>query len=159
MDELVNALAELQEEQAKENAKADEASAETDAAILNAKRIRAALEGERACERQPHEDAAKALQVRIDNIKATIIDEWGGKKKTYTYPEGILSFRTTTSLNIIDEARLLEILINTVPVADIAAKYIKGFNLTGVKQFVDVANVPTGVVKLESKTTVKLKTE
>ena len=61
--------------------------------------------------------------------------------------------------SLIDDVRLMEILIEKVPIADIVSKYIKGFKLTGIKKLVDVHNVQTGVASMEYKTTVRLKTE
>ena len=99
------------------------------------------------------------LEKRIDATKDQIIDEWDGTTKTRRYPSGVLSFRTTKRLNIIDEVRLVGLLIEKAPIFDVVSKYIKGFKLTDVKKFVEVHNVQTGVAQIESKTSVSLKTE
>ena len=99
------------------------------------------------------------LEKRIDTTKDQILDEWDGKTPTRRYPSGVLSFRTTKRLNIIDEVRLMELLIEKAPIFDVVSKYIKGFKLTDVKKFVEVHNVQTGVAQIESKTSVSLKTE
>ena len=156
MEELVNKLAELQAELKAEEAKADEASALTDASITDVKDELAELEIERKNERSPYIEAAQELQTTIGDIQQTIIDEWNGEKKTLKYPAGTLSFRQTGSLRIIDDVRLMELLIEKAPIFDVVSKYIKGFKLTGVKKFVEVHNVRAGVALMEYKTTVKL---
>jgi len=97
------------------------------------------------------------IKQRINKVKAQIIDEWDEGKKTYTYPAGTLSFRKTSSLHIIDDVRLMELLLEKTSVLDVVNKYIKGFKLTEAKKFVDVHNVNAGVALMEYKTTVSLK--
>jgi hypothetical protein len=156
MEELVNKLAELQAELKAEEAKADEASALTDASITDVKDELAELEKERAFERRQYIQAMQEINATIKETETQLVDEWDGEKKTLKYPAGTLSFRRTGSLRIIDDVRLMEMLIEKAPIFDVVRKYIKGFKLTGVKKFVEVHNVQTGVASMEYKTTVKL---
>ena len=159
MEELVNKLAMLQAEQRAEEKKADEVSALTVELIADAKKVVAAFEADYTRERSPYVKAAQELETTINDIKQKIIDEWDGKKKTLNYLAGTVSFRQTGSLRIIDDVRLMELLIEKATVFDVVSKYIRGFKLTGVKKFVEVHNVQTGVASMEYKTTVSLKTE
>ena len=159
MEELVNKLAELQAELKAEEAKADEASALTVELIADAKKMVAAFEADYTRERAPYIEAAQELKTTINDIEQTLIDGWDGQKKTLKYEAGTLSFRQTGSLRIIDDVRLMELLIEKAPIVDVVSKYIKGFKLTGVKKFVEVHNVQSGVASMEYKTSVTLKTE
>jgi len=159
MEETVNKLAELQAEQANERAKANAASTLEDKAIAYAEDELTVLKHNRKMERLPYTNNIDDITEDIDNVKETIIDEWDGSKKTYKYGNKTLSFRQTGSLNIIDDVRLMELLIEKATIFDVVSKYIKGFKLTEVKKFVDVHNVQTGVASMEYKTSVTLKTE
>lgn len=159
MEELVNKLAELQEELKAEEAKANEASLLIDAEIEIAESDLTKLRQDRTNTRFAYSETAKKLQATIKETETQLIDEWDGRKKTIHYDTKTLSFTTTGSLKIHDDVRLMELLIEKAPIADIVSKYIKGFKLTGVKKFVDVHNVQTGVASMEYKTTVRLKTE
>lgn len=156
MEELVNKLAELQEELKAEEVKADEASVVVDVLIADMKDKLAELEKERAVGRRQYIQAMQEINATIKETETQIIDEWNGEKKTLKYPAGTLLFRRTGSLRIIDDVRLMELLIEKAPIFDVVSKYIKGFKLTGVKKFVEVHNVQTGVASMEYKTTVKL---
>lgn len=159
MEELVNRLAKLQAEQktAVDGIAADIDIAEYKAAI-------AKLEKQVSEDRDALHDLESAYGVDnikqlIDETKTQLIDEWDGEKKTLKYEAGTILFRQTGSLRIIDDVRLMELLIEKAPIVDVVSKYIKGFKLIGVKKFVDVHNVQTGVASMEYKTTVSLKTE
>jgi hypothetical protein len=107
MEELVNKLAELQAELKAEEAKADEASALTDASITDVKD----------------------------------------------------KFRTAASLKIEDDTLVLTGLLDHTSVKDVAMNYVKGFNLTAVKKYMGVFELPMGAAELQHKTTVKLEVE
>ena len=156
MEELVNKLAELQAEVKAEEANADEASLLIDAEIEVVESDLTELRRDRTNVRFAYSETARKLQTTIKETEAQLIDEWDGQKKTLKYPAGTLSFRQTGSLRIIDDVRLMELLIEKAPIVDVVSKYIKGFKLTNVKKFVEVHNVQTGVASMEYKTTVKL---
>lgn len=159
MEKLVNRLAELQAESSRivDAIARDRRIDEYAAAIVELKNQVA--EGTAALKELVDVYGQDDLQKRIDETKTQLIDEWDESKKTYKYGDKTLSFRQTGSLNIIDDVRMMELLIEKAPVADIVSKYSKGFKLTGVKKFVEVHNVQTGVASMEYKTTVSLKTE
>ena len=159
MEELVNKLAELQVELKEAEANADDASLIIDAEIEVVESELTKLRIDRTNDRFAYSETARKLQATIEETKTQLIDGWDGKKKTLNYLAGTVSFRQTGSLHISDGVRLMELLIEKAPVADIVSEYSKGFKLTGVKKFVEVHNVQTGVASMEYKTTVSLKTE
>jgi phage host-nuclease inhibitor protein Gam len=157
IEEHVIKLAELQAELKREKQKADEASAATDGIIEDTKKLIAVLEEERTAKRRPYIEAAEELSTTIGDLYATIIDEWTGEKKTLVFDAGTLKFRQTGSLKIHDEAWLLNDILDRMSVEDlIKKKYLKGFNLTAVEQYMGVIELPIDVAEIEYKTTVKL---
>jgi hypothetical protein len=158
MEELIKRLASLQAEQIAEKVKAvtNETVIELREAVDDAAKQLDAAKEALSDELISYESEVERIEAEIDNVSAQIIDEWTGEHKTLKYPAGTLSFRRTGSLRIIDDVRLMELLIEKAPIVDVVSKYIEGFKLTGVKKFVDV---PTGVASMEYKTTVGLKTE
>ena len=161
MEELVNKLAMWQAER-----KTTEYDLNDDPEVAGCNETIAALEAQIVEARKNlvflragYDTRISQIDDEIKHVSAQIIDGWNGEKKTLKYEAGTLSFRQTGSLRIIDDVRLMELLIEKAPIVDVVSKYIKGFKLTGVKKFVDVHNVPTGVASMEYKTTVGLKTE
>ena len=96
------------------------------------------------------------LTRQIEEIKAQIIETWDGDKKTIKYDAGTLKFRTTQSLKIVDNVWLLGELLDHSTLEDVADKYIKGFNLTAVKKYMGVHELPIDVAEIEYKTNVNL---
>jgi phage host-nuclease inhibitor protein Gam len=157
IEEHVIKIAELQAELEAEEAKADEVSAMTDACIADTKGVLAGFELDRKRERAPYVEAAEELKTTIGDLYATIIDEWTGENKTMSFAAGTLKFTTRGSLKIHDEAWLLSDILDRMTVEDlIKKKYLKGFNLTQVKQYMSVIDLPIDVAEIEYKTTVKL---
>ena len=159
MEELVNKLAELQAELRKRETRADEESRWIDEIIQKAEEELKALLAERAEARLPYKEAAEELKTTIGDLYGTIIDEWSGEKKTLEFDAGTLKFRTTTSVDVQDGGWLLESISARLPYHKVYDEYIKGFNLTAVRKYIDVIEVPEDVVKLVSKTTVKFDQE
>ena len=157
MEEYVNKVVELRAEISTEEAKADEASLLIDAEIEVVEAELKKLREDRTTARLPYVELAKEIQTTIDIILETLLEVWDGDTKTYKYPAGTVSYRTTGSLDIIDDIRLRDILIEKTCTEDIVSKYIKGFKLTEVKKFVDVCKVPTGVAVVKHKTSVSVK--
>ena len=93
---------------------------------------------------------------QIDEIKDQIIDEWTGEEKTMVFDAGTLKFTTRGSLKIIDKTLTLTGLLDHTSVKDVATNYIRGFNLTAVKKYMGVLELPMGAAGIEYKTTVKL---
>ena len=107
--------------------------------------------------RKPYIEAAEELSTTIGDLYATIIDEWSGEQKTMVFGDWVLKFTTRGSLKIHDEAWLLNDILDRMSVEDlIKKKYLKGFNLTAVKQYMGVIDLPIDVAEIEYKTTVKL---
>ena len=156
MIELIKKLAELQADLKAEEAKADEASALTDASIADVKDELAELEIERKNERLPYSEAAQELQTTIGDIQQTIIDAWDGERKTIETDAGTIKFRTTYSLKIIDEPRVLEDLMDHLATSEEITEYINGFNKTKLKAYMVIHPLSTDVAGLVPKTTVKL---
>lgn len=156
MEELVIRLAELQTELDEELIKADFASANIDDRIVKAKERLSILEKERGINRQPYTEAAEELNLKIWDVKAHILSEWDGKKNTLKFSDRVLNFRTTKSLEIRDDAAMLEDLCIRMQSYAEVMKYLKGFNLTEVKKYMSVHAPPPDVAELIEKTTVKL---
>lgn len=92
----------------------------------------------------------------IKHVSAQIIDEWTGEHKTMVFGDRVLKFTSRRSLKIIDERWLLADLLDRTSIEDVAEKYIKGFNLTAVKKYMGVHDLPVDVAEIEYTTTVKL---
>ncbi len=156
MEEHINKLAELQAELDKELVNADFASANIDDRMARIKEKLSILEQERDINRRPYIEAAEELKTTIGDLYATIIDEWSGEQKTMVFDAGTLKFRTTQSLKIENETLVLTGLLDHTSVKDVATNYIKGFNLTAVRKYMGVLELPMGAAEIEYKTTVKL---
>ena len=157
MEELVNKLVELQAELKEREYQADEASLLIDERIADAKKRIHILEQERDVNRQPYTTKVEEIKIAITGLHTTIIDEWTGEKKTLAFDAGTLKFRTTKSLDIHKPGTLLNhIMSSGLPVSTVAEEYIKGFNLTTVRKYLEVLPVTTDVAELIEKTTVKL---
>jgi len=156
MEELVMRLAELQAELDKETIKADFASADIDKHIADTGARLMNLKKERDISRQPHTECAEELQTMIDSLHEQIIDEWTGSKKTMVFDAGTLTFTSRGSLKIHDPLYLMVDLLRHYTAWEVAEKYIKGFNLTAVKKYMGVHDLPPDVAAIEYKTTVKL---
>jgi hypothetical protein len=161
MEELVSELADLQYEKKEMVDRMNQTTREEgyDERIKHAEKELARLNELRAETRYPYEWNIGKVEDEITRVSNLLLNEWDGKTKTRRYPSGVLSFRTTKRLHIIDDVRLMELLIEKAPIFDVVSKYIKGFKLADVKKFVEVHNVQTGVAQIESKTSVSLKTE
>jgi len=156
VEELVNELAELQAEMDNELIKADFASAKIDYHIDEAIKRLDMLRKERDINRQPYTERIEEITTTIMELHTAIIDEWGGEKKTLVFDAGALKFRTSGGLKIRDEPWLLERIVTTTSFTEAANKYLKGFNLTAVKKYMSVHELPSDVAEIEHKTTVKL---
>jgi len=77
-------------------------------------------------------------------------------KKTMEFPVGILTLRTTQSLDIGNPAILLDNLTEHFTTYRIANEFISGFKKTIVKKFMAMHPQDSSVVELTPKTTVKL---
>ena len=97
------------------------------------------------------------IQKFIDEVKAQIIDEWDREKKTLSFDEGLLKFRTTQSLKISDSTLVLTGLLDHTSVNDVATNYITGFNKTAVKKYMGVLDLPMGAAEIVPTTTVSFK--
>ena len=159
MEEYVIKLAELQAELDNELIHADFASASIDARITDLKKDLSRLEKERDINRQPYTEAAEELKTTIGDLHAAIIDEWTGEHKTLVFDGGTLKFTQRGSLKIIDELYLFAELYDHVTIDELVKKYLKGFNLTAVKKYMGVHELPIDVAEIEYKTTVKLEQE
>ena len=157
MEDLVEQLAELQAEMNNELIKADFSSAKIDYHIDEAIKGLDVLRKERDINRQPCTTKVEEIKIAITGLHTTIIDEWTGEKKTLAFDAGTLKFRTTKSLDIHKPGTLLNhIMSSGLPVSTVAEEYIKGFNLTTVRKYLEVLPVTTDVAELIEKTTVKL---
>ena len=92
----------------------------------------------------------------IKHVSAQIIDEWTGEHKTMVFGDRVLKFRQTGSLKIHDELYLFAELYDHIKLDVLIEKYLKGFNLTAVKKYMDLYELPIDVAEIEYKTTVKL---
>ncbi len=106
-----------------------------------------------------YESSCEQIEMEIKNVKAQIIDAWDGEKKTLNGNGWMLKFRTTGKLIIRNDQLLLEDLMDNLPTAGYIMKYLKGFNLTKLKEYMKTYPQPTDVAELVPTTTVSLTTE
>jgi len=161
MEELVNKLAELQEER---DNKIDEYRSDDLIITLSTAVDDAAQKLDEAkvllSNAMIYYDATEErIDMEIEEIKAHIVDEWGGKKKTIKFDAGTLKFRTSGSIKINDAVLLMDDLLERNPLYDVVGKYIKGFNLTNLKKYMGVHELPIDVAEIGYKTTVKLESD
>ena len=161
MEDLVNKLAELQAERKAQEDQADNAVHEMgyNRSIHDAEKELQRLIELRDETRYPFEWEIGTIDKAIKDISAQIIDTWDGEKRTVRYGAGLLKFRMATSLKIKDDTLVLTGLLDHTSVKDVATKYIKGFNLTAVKKYMGVLELPMGAAELQHKTSVKLEVE
>ena len=158
MKKLVNKLVMWQAEQ-----KITEDAVNNDQEVTDINEVIAVLEAQIAGARKTlvflragYDEQISEIDDEIKRVYAQIIEAWDGEKKTLNFDAGTLKFRTTGSLKISDRSWLLEELLDRIPIEDVAEKYIKGFNMTAVKKFMGVHELPVDVAEIEHKTTVKL---
>ena len=157
IEEHVIKIVERQAELDGAEKKADFASVAIDRHIIDAEAHLVNLKKERDINRFPHIECAKELKTNIASLYEQIIDEWDGEEKTLKFAAGTLKFTTRGSLNILDEVWLLNDILDRMSVEDIfKKKYLKGFNLTAVKKYMSVHDLPVDVAEIEYTTTVKL---
>ena len=108
--------------------------------------------------RRPFEDEMVKIDEGIEDISSQIVHAWDSKtmKKAMKFPAGILTLRTTQSLDIKDPAILLDNLISHFSTYRVANEFISGFKKTIVKQFIGMHPQSSSVAELVPKTTVKL---
>ena len=156
IEEHVIKIAELQEERKAEETAADIVSAAIDEMIESAKQDLVDMEDTRRYLREPQEITIGELDAKIDKILAMIIDEWTGEHKTMVFDACTLKFTTRGSLKIHDDVFLFAELYDHIKLDVLIDKYLKGFNLTAVKKYMGVHELPIDVAEIEYKTTVKL---
>lgn len=131
MEELVQRLVELQAEREIHKTRADTESRVLDELIKIAEEELASLQQDRTDRRRPEEFIMKSIDDQAATISAQIIDkEW-----------------------------LLNHILDRTSMKEVVEKYIKGFNLTAVKKYMGVHDLPIDVAEIEYKTTVKLEVE
>lgn len=128
----------------------DKATAEIDKQIAELKEQRAGIVF-------PFTSAIDKETKLIEGIKERIMSEWDGTTKTIPTDFGILKFRTNSSLIIRDEAALLANLLQHFSTNAIVETYIKGFNKTALKKYMNVLPIIPDIAEIEYKTSVTLK--
>jgi len=160
MEELVNKLANLQVERKSFEDRADSAVHQMgyDRNIHDLK-----MELEQQIElqdsiRRPFEEEISKINEGIEDVSNQIVYMWNPEtmKKTMEFPVGILTLRTTQSLDIGNPAILLDNLTEHFTTYQIANEFISGFKKTIVKKFMAMHPQDSSVVELTPKTTVKL---
>ena len=111
--------------------------------------------------RRPFEDEMSKIDEGIEDISNQIIHTWDPEtmKKTMKFDIGILTLRTTQSLDIKDPAILLDNLISPFTTYRVANEFISGFKKTTVRKFIDMHPQSQSVVELVAKTSVKLEVQ
>ena len=111
--------------------------------------------------RRPFEDEIVKIDKGIEDISNQIVYAWDPEtmKKTMKFPVGMLTLRTTQSLDIKDPAILLDNLIFHFTTYRVANEFISGFKKTIVRKFIDIHPQSQSVVELVAKTSVKLKVQ
>ena len=156
MEDLVNELADAMHIKHINTESMDQATEEVDSRIRSVEQSLIELQQERAHISEPFKQAIETEDFRIFRLNMQIADTWDGEKRTVRYGAGLLKFRTTTSLKIKDDTLVLTGLLDHTSVKDVAMNYVKGFNLTAVKKYMGVLELPMGAAELVSKTSVKL---
>ncbi len=158
IEEHVNKLAELQAERNLLEAEADIAVYHRgyDRDISKLEKELDELKEFKKHVRFEYEWRCDELSSKIKNVSAQIIDEWTGENKTMSFDAGTLKFRQAGSLKIHDELYLFTKLYDHIKLDVLIDKYLKGFNLTAVKKYMSVHELPIDVAEIEYKTTVKL---
>ena len=108
--------------------------------------------------RRPFEEEMAKIDEGIEDISNQIVHTWDPEtmKKTMKFPVGILTLKTTQSLDIKDPAILLDNLIDHFSTYRVANEFISGFKKTIIRKFIDMHPQASSVVELIPKTTVKL---
>ena len=158
MEELVNKLAELQAERKKtvDAINNDDEVAEVTTSIEELEHKIAEGHKTLAFLRAGYDTQIDDIDVKMNLVRDAIIDEWDGNKKTLKFGAGSLEFWKTTSVDVKDGGRLLASMSERLPYHKVYDEYIKGFNITAVRKYIGMVEVPEDVVKLVSKTTAKL---
>ena len=156
IEEHVNKLAELQAEIGGEEKRADQASLQFDEEIKMLEKELVELREERTTARLPHVQNIEETKTTIGDLYAAIIDEWTGEQKTMIFDAGTLKFTSRGSLKIHDELYLFAELYDHITLDALIEKYLKGFNLTAVKKYMSVHELPIDVAEIEYKTTVQM---
>lgn len=156
MEEHVIKLAELQAELKAETTRADDVCVLMDRCIRIAEDELKELWTERAELRQPFTESIEEMRTTIEDLHKMIIDEWTGEKKTLVFDAGTLKFRTSKKLVVHNDSLMLEDMIDNLPTAGYIMRYIKGFNLTQLKEYMKTYPQQPDVAELAETTTVKL---
>ena len=162
MEELVNKLANLQVIRKEFEDRADDAVHVMgyDRNIHDLKEELAQQIELRDSIRRPFEEEMAKIDEGIEDVSSQIVYTWDpSMKKTMKFSAGILTLRTTQSLDIKDPAILLDNLIGHFSTYRVANEFISGFKKTIVRQFIGMHPQDSSVVELISKTTVKLDPE
>ena len=109
--------------------------------------------------RRPFESEIAKIDEGIEDISSQIVYAWDpSMKKTMKFDVGVITLRTTQSLDIKDPAILLDNLIAHFSTYRVATEFISGFKKTIVRQFISMHPQASSVAELVPKTTVKLET-
>jgi len=157
IEEHVNKIADIELAISVKTASMNRATTGIDARIADAEHALETLKEHRNRVAAPYVVGIADNDREIDEIRTQIIDEWTGEKKTMVFDAGTLKFRTTRSLKIHDKAWLLHDILDRMSIEEMFKKeYLKGFNPTAVKKYMDMYELPIDVAEIEYKTTVKL---
>jgi len=157
IEEHVNKIADIELAISVKTASMNRATTGIDARIADAEHALETLKEHRTEVAAPYVIGIADNARQIDEIAAQIIDEWTGEKKTMVFDAGTLKFRTTQSLIIKDETWLLDDILDRMSIEEMfKKKYLKGFNPTAVKKYMDMYELPIDVAEIEYKTTAKL---
>ena len=160
MEELVNKLAFLQTERKSFEDRADSAVHQIgyDRKIYELEKELEQQIELRDSIRRPFEEEMAKIDEGIEAVSNYIIYVWDPEKmkKTMEFDVGVLTLRTTQSLDIKDPAILLDNLISHFSTYQVANEFISGFKKTIVRQFIGMHPQDSSVAELIPKTTVKL---
>lgn len=160
MDELVQQLAVVQAEIAATTEHMNRATAGADQRIEEAERALEVLKEHRIGVAAPFIIGIADGERLTDEIETQIINEWTGEKTTMVFDAGTLKFAQRGNLKIHDEVWLMNDILDRMSVEDIfKKKYLKGFNLTAIKRYMGVHDLPVDVAEIEYTATVKLEAE
>ena len=157
MEDAVNYLASLEAMRARENVRADVASAEIDVTLDALKATQAELMKDRAIQRRPYENSIASIMDDIDVAKEEIIDAWDGGKKTIKFDAGTISIREVTALEIFKPAAVMSSLIETMKTGDAVMRFVTSLKKTDVREFIGIHPLDSDIVEITSRTTVGFK--
>lgn len=102
---------------------------------------------------QPYSDKLLNITRAVEKIHETLIQDWDITEKTCEYDIGTATLRTTKSLNIVDEKRLITVLLSI----DKLPEAIRSWNLSYLRKLKDVDMIKDAIAHYDEHQNVIIK--